>query len=909
MHSHYFKDVEDLPHNTNEEKVQQLRKGMEMHPEAKPHYLRTLAWHYSEAKRHDLAIATQYEMINHFEGKDPLEDEDRQYMGEAFQAISYDFKKKGNLERALDYLNKKLDVTKDKQQAFADIARFHRENKEYDKAEEYYKLMLDSPNVYGPQYNQAYYNEACYNSLVAELYVMRKDYKKAIAFHERSLELPDKGNNGYGHVYWSIATVYGHFDKVKQHEYWLKAIKYYEASAEEDENKEPEILGGGYNQTAMSLSGTYYCLKDLYENMGNTKKANYYIKKLGELHKKQAEDPSGNSKEYHESRMADSYRQAGKFKKALEIYERHLAEEEYIENKPGIYSDIAKVHKEAGDMKKATECYIKILEIEPDDEAAVLELAVIYQDDKKPDFARPYLEKYIELCPNKNPRAYSALANCINEKEEPLLFLSYMKKAAELNDDEDVDYACALYNIMAKIHWRVLKDAEAAFECLRKMMALNPTLEQQSDSSVVVMQMSFDPYASNLAMQFMTEFSPKKEKVIERPKLTLDEIKALPYYYENIPTETLAGETYRRNLQKEFREDVINNPKYKDYFKQYDPDTVVDFAFGYAKHKINLVNMAKYYANSSGETSEEYIDRINAEEVFEMILQKKLFNMQVLWRAGNITIPEIEIGYDFEVWGDKIWECPFLEQVTRAEVETMKQFLLDDNYSDSTPWFLHGWQSYHELMEKNGEDDREFMPEWYQFYDGRMGTGAMLLLPDVRGEREAFYTEVYWKWYRNTPRPAVVPVVSAEPPFLLTLHSSEWTYIEFLKTFENDYFNMIQQGMTDEKKFEGEEYEIGDIWGAINEFRASKTPIYFESGLEWHEAILKASKKMKNTKLAERLDGVYEDYLIKRELLGGFNGSDYKALRKNSKDKNRDDTLERILKGRELNKEPRDLNF
>jgi len=911
MHCHQFADVDALPHETNEEKVQQLRKGMEMHPEAKPYFLRQLSWHYEEVRRHDLAIACHYERVGCYEGKDVLEQDDMHHLGEAYHAISLEYKKKGDRERELYYLLKNLESAEDKQQVLATIARYYIEGKEWENAEEYYKLILEAPAKYGPHYNNGHFDEAYYYSSLADMQVKKKDYKKAIAYHEKCLELNDARNNTHGHVYWSIATVYGHFDKVKQLEYWHKAIAAYEASAKEAEEGEQDIIGNGYNQTSMRLSGYYSCLKDLYGNVGNQKKVNHFIKKTGELLKKQAEDPSGNSKEYHEEVLADNLVEQGKFKEALKIYEKLLKEEQCEENYPSHYNKIAKAYQAKGDTKNAVKYYLKMVEADQYDGEPILELAIIYFVDKKLDLARPYLERYIELCPDENARAYSSLALCLNEKEETQLYISYFKKAIEVNDGEDEELDAVIYCGIGKTYWRVLKDADNAIDCFRKMMNCNPSDALKGDAAMNVMLMSFDPYASNLAMEFMSETTPKPVALDYRPKLTLDEIKALPYYYKNLPEETLASATFHRNLQKEFREDLMNNPIYKEYFSKYDPFTVEDFCYGYAKHKLHLVTMGKYYAQDTNETSSEYLERVDAEEVFEMILQKKLFNMQILWRAGNITIPEIEIGYDFELWSEKIWDCPFLEQVTSAEVKLMQQFLLDDNYSDSTPWFLHGWQSYKELMQVNEEGDRELLPEWYQFYDGRMGTGAMLSLPDVRGEKEAFYTEVYWEWKRQQPRDAPPPP-STEPPFLQTLHAAEWTYIEFIKMFENDYINQIQQGMVDEKKHPDEDFDISDIWEAINAIRDSPTPVYFDSNLPWNEAILKAAHKMKNTRIAERLDGVYEDYLIKRELLGVLNDPGPKRGRQPHspyKDKNREDVLERILKGRELNKEPRDLNF
>src|SRR5687767_8395140 len=43
------------------------------------------------------------------------------------------------------------------------------------------------------------------------------------------------------------------------------------------------------------------------------------------------------------------------------------------------------------------------------------------------------------------------------------------------------------------------------------------------------------------------------------------------------------------------------------------------------------------------------------------IQQKKLFDMQCLWRAEKISIPAIEVSTDFDYWEEDIFNCPFLE--------------------------------------------------------------------------------------------------------------------------------------------------------------------------------------------------------------------------------------------------------
>src|SRR5207249_142334 len=102
---------------------------------------------------------------------------------------------------------------------------------------------------------------------------------------------------------------------------------------------------------------------------------------------------------------------------------------------------------------------------------------------------------------------------------------------------------------------------------------------------------------------------------------------------------------------------------------------------------------------------------------------------------------------------------------------------------------LHTWQDYEELTKRNAEGDMEFMPDWYEFYDGRMGTGALLTLPDIRGKKEAYYKNIYWDWKKKQPKEPP-PEPSNQPPYIGDLIPTKEQYTTFMKAFENNYLNL-----------------------------------------------------------------------------------------------------------------------
>ena len=85
-----------------------------------------------------------------------------------------------------------------------------------------------------------------------------------------------------------------------------------------------------------------------------------------------------------------------------------------------------------------------------------------------------------------------------------------------------------------------------------------------------------------------------------------------------------------------------------------------------------------------------------------------------------------------------------------------------------------------------------------------------------------------------------------------------------------------------------------------------------EAGDSWYEQVIKCAKNYKNEMMDELLDDVYDEYLYKRELFLETGITTSTSIFKHNKEANeqhRKTIAEWILKGRELNGEPRDFNF
>lgn len=383
------------------------------------------------------------------------------------------------------------------------------------------------------------------------------------------------------------------------------------------------------------------------------------------------------------------------------------------------------------------------------------------------------------------------------------------------------------------------------------------------------------------------------------------DFKDLPYHHSKIPPNVPERTNFLNELEKEFEQDLLTNEKYKGFFARFRQDTIKPFCKKYAEHKRYLLEHYPLHIEKL-EKPKELQYREQAEQTFNLILQKKLFNMQLLWRAEKISIPEIKISDDFSYWEKCIQDCFFLEEVTPEEVSALKQFLPNSNHPNEPRLWMCGSLRYDDIMHRDAEGDFDDMPEWYEFYDGRFGTGALLMLPNTREVKEDFYRDIYDKnkppLVRTTPyEPYIEP-----PPYLFSSHEN---YTAFINLFENEYIKRPHNGwLTCFKPLPDKYYDRDGVNMAIWALQKAEYPVYMQGGLIWHEAIIKCAQQYMNTIIVNELDSIYEEYLMKRQLKIGKHIEDVEA----EYAKNHPAhvfILKQIIEGRALNNEPRDLNF
>ena len=353
-----------------------------------------------------------------------------------------------------------------------------------------------------------------------------------------------------------------------------------------------------------------------------------------------------------------------------------------------------------------------------------------------------------------------------------------------------------------------------------------------------------------------------------------------------------------KELKIKWREELESNPAVLEYFKGFsNKDPKNDFLDVYLSTKYQSYAHGDMYKEKQEKSRNQWIEL--AHEHLGYIQQKKMFDLQCIWRAEQITIAGVDMTIDFKIWENDILNCNFIAPITADEVAMYQDFLLSNTNVDHEWFKLYEWQEYNEFKASyldNEEKEQVDMPDWYEFHNMRTGNGSLLLLPDVRGEKEEFYVNLYRKAFAKTNAPT--PHIQDSRPFLSGYNKEQVQF--FVKTFEDketqkkyQYYTEGISGFDDDDVY----YTLGCILDA-DEMIA----------VEAHDNILEAIKRAYNKywfrKIAECLPIAYEHYLFNRKM--GFRyepkGDDfYLNLKELIKGK--------ILDAREWNGEERTLDF
>ncbi len=400
------------------------------------------------------------------------------------------------------------------------------------------------------------------------------------------------------------------------------------------------------------------------------------------------------------------------------------------------------------------------------------------------------------------------------------------------------------------------------------------------------------------------------------------------------PIEEKTAAERQKEMYGRFLEEVKQNELFPTFLPGISPKDLADFRSHYAQQKVYWIE----YGETCKENA-EYYESFWVEEAYKRlgeIQQKKLFDVQCKWLAEQITFNEIRISYDFRDWERNILNCPIIPPVSQYDIDIYQQYILSSNFDCEDNW--ESWQDHKAIKEAyNSNNANRNFPEWYDFYNGRTGASAYLLLPDVRTPKEDFYFglgarefmenqlglkpslkpaerarikpdspppqsgEAAKEMEENTgePNPEFEPIDTR--PFLDTLNSDFLPW--FVSTFEDAKTQALFKRVWKPIDYY-EEFTVPYFERVMETLCQSEEQLPIEGWHDWREALKKTYDNYRKRKIAEALPVAFDQYLTHLELGLGFPvkevgegifGPDYHARM--------------ILRGRYLNGEPEDFDF
>jgi hypothetical protein len=348
----------------------------------------------------------------------------------------------------------------------------------------------------------------------------------------------------------------------------------------------------------------------------------------------------------------------------------------------------------------------------------------------------------------------------------------------------------------------------------------------------------------------------------------------------------------RSELVEKIASEVSQNPAYHKFSEAFRGGDNSSFINRYAEKKAAVLLDSNPVRDKI-----EYHDQVIkkwAEEMFWDVQQKKLFDLQCLWRAEKIELPGIECTWDFYHWGRHLESCIIIPHVSQDEVDLYIEFLNSSNDDIENENIFCELQDYCEFkLNYNGdEDDGSPLPEWYEFHNSRTGNGVLLTLPDIRGEKEEYYRNIFWEENRDNK------VIDERPLIIM----DDENYEALMRKIETTEFLRLYRRLNDMNYIINSQEEVEE---ACHFLFNLYTDVPIEANADWRKGIISAKNRYVNKKIAEEMPTIYEEYQMKISL--GISGATDEHL---MKDKIFYESLRKpILEGRKLKGEPEDFNF
>ena len=402
---------------------------------------------------------------------------------------------------------------------------------------------------------------------------------------------------------------------------------------------------------------------------------------------------------------------------------------------------------------------------------------------------------------------------------------------------------------------------------------------------------------------------------------------------ENIVNKTLEESLEQERIIRESVDDLTNNFKYKETFDLYNSDSVKEFIKDYANERSSWLRYGEMYEKIE-------LDRVSkphedAENYLGFIIQKKMFNQQCLWRAGEIELEGVESIYDFWAWERDYKRCPFIEPITREEWDVFKKALDSGNFNDAGPlikeddfWSraMFRFQGYDEFkkyyVEHGGENP---FPDWYKYYDMYFGTAKLFLLDDLKGPQELNYMHIGHDYQHPeqksleehpeiiVPKKKIVkPQVAAKPAPVVDkrpmIDSDDENILSLMEEFGEEkevleFGKYCADALEESMDREMDMNDVTDFLLHVDEVLPIK------DCWDWREGLVNLMEEYKDKKKMAAIDPAFDDYRMRIENnIPLETGKQYLTYAKMLREL-ADAFKRKVLDGRKVLGEPEDFSF
>ena len=180
------------------------------------------------------------------------------------------------------------------------------------------------------------------------------------------------------------------------------------------------------------------------------------------------------------------------------------------------------------------------------------------------------------------------------------------------------------------------------------------------------------------------------------------------------------------------------NRKVNEWLKKFKHGDPERFLEAYAKAKIKMINDPEDFSIKERYRTDGHK---LAEDALNALLGKKLFDLEVLWRAKEIEIEEVKLCVEMMNWNWDVYNCPFIPDITEEELQILSDYL---NRPDFRKYDIDGRNHwfFDDIRERKEEDWRDAQ-KWFNYYDSKIKEKVSLDKPDFRKEKEDYYFNVY----------------------------------------------------------------------------------------------------------------------------------------------------------------------